>query len=433
MFIKKVFLQYISLIGLYSREKYGKYREFYKQEYRKYLIKKNNCKISNNFLDLYFNVENKDFVDIAKDNIKKEKSDPLILAYYLTQFHETEINNKNFGKGFTEWTNVAKAKQLYSGHYQPHVPIDVGFYDLAHDDVMYRQIELAKKYGIGGFCFYYYWFSGVRALEKPLFNFLNNKKLDIPFCLFWANETWQRRWFGGNKEIIIEHKFDISMVKKFFNDILPFFKDKRYIKIKNKPLLILYHYNEFKPDELKQIISEFDKLAKKSGFDGIHFVAQGFNLPNKIVKDYGLHAVAEFSPAGMNLPEYKTKDEWVCPEYSGQMFDMSEMLDKKQWAYDTDYTVYKGVFPSWDNTPRTFLRANIYRGMTPEKYKNWLQDVIVWTKQHNDKDNQIIFINAWNEWGEGAHLEPDLKYGYAYLQATRDAIENARMIKTKKD
>ena len=424
--IKKI----ASMLGLYSRKTYGDFTELYKQKHfigiykYEYEIKNNT---SNDFLDNYFSTENNCFVEISKDDLKKDESDPLILAYYLTQFHETEINNENFGKGFTEWTNVAKAKQLFSGHYQPHIPIDVGFYDLAHDDVMYRQIELAKKYGIGGFCFYYYWFSGTRVLEKPLFNFLNNKELDFPFCLFWANETWQRRWWGGKKEIIIEHKFDLSMIKSFFDDILPFFKDERYIKIKNKPLFILYHFFEFTPDELKQIISEFDKLSIEAGFAGIHFVCQGFKLPSKIIKEYGLHGVAEFLPCAMPAPQYKPQKEWVCPEYTGLMLDMTEVLDKKQWAYDTDYTVYKSVFPSWDNTPRTFTRAKIYRGITPEKYKNWLCDVIKWTKQHNDKDNQIIFINAWNEWGEGAHLEPDLKYGYAYLQATKDAIEAARI------
>lgn len=429
--IKNVFLRYASMIGLCGREKYGDFAEVYKQRYS--IIEKkhefeNNKNLSNSFLDSYFSTENNCFVEISKDDLKKDESDPLILAYYLTQFHETEINNENFGKGFTEWTNVAKAKQLFSGHYQPHIPIDVGFYDLAHDDVMYRQIELAKKYGVGGFCFYYYWFSGRRVLEKPLFNFLNNKELDIPFCLFWANETWERRWFGGNKEIILEHKFDLSMVKKFFDDILPFFKDKRYIKVKNKPLLIIYHIYEFTPDEFKQMISEFDKLAIQAGFDGIHFVCQGFKVPDKLMKDYGLHASAEFLPSGVRvLPAYKAQNEWVCPEFTGQMLDMTQMLDKKQWAYDADYIVYKSVFPSWDNTPRTFTRANIFRGITPEKYKNWLRDVIKWTKNHNDKDNQIIFINAWNEWGEGAHLEPDLKYGYAFLQATRDAIEEARV------
>lgn len=395
-----------------------------------YKLKHNRIRISDNvqstFLSSYYATDNdRNFVQIANDNIKPSSSDPLILAYYLTQFHETEINNKNFGKGFTEWTNVAKAKQLYTGHYQPHIPIDMGFYNLAHDDVMSRQVELAKKYGIGGFCFYYYWFSGQRILEKPLFNYLNNKTLDLPFCLFWANETWQRRWFGGNKEILIEHKFDISMVKKFFDDILPFFKDKRYIKIDNKPLLILYHYNEFQPDDLQEIVQAFNKLALKAGFDGIHFIGQGYKLPSQIVQNYALDGVAEFSPCGMELPIYQ-EPNLACPEYTGTMYDAASMVKNKTWQYDTDYLLYKGVFTSWDNTPRTFTRANIYRGMTPQLYKEWLKETIEWTKKRNNKQNRIIFVNAWNEWGEGAHLEPDLKYGYAYLQATRDAIEESR-------
>ena len=163
----------------------------YIKEYKEYKKrKKENFAFYNNYIEENLkNNYNLSFVKETTSSYDKKQNDPLLLAYYLTQYHNTEINNKNFGKGFTEWTNVAKAKPLFEGHYQPHIPIDVGFYDLAHDTVMYRQIELAKKYGIGGFCFYYYWFSGERVLEKPLFNFLNNKELDMPFCLFWANET----------------------------------------------------------------------------------------------------------------------------------------------------------------------------------------------------------------------------------------------------
>lgn len=400
----------------------------YIKEYKEYKKrKKENFAFYNNYIEENLkNNYNLSFVKETTSSYDKKQNDPLLLAYYLTQYHNTEINNKNFGKGFTEWTNVAKAKPLFEGHYQPHIPIDVGFYDLAHDTVMYRQIELAKKYGIGGFCFYYYWFSGERVLEKPLFNFLNNKELDMPFCLFWANETWQRRWFGGNKEILIEHKFDITMVEHFFYDILPFFKDERYIKINNKPFLILYHYHEFKPDELKNIISKFNDLTKENGFNGIYFVGQGYNLPNTLVEEYGLHAVSEFSPSGMSFPKYTMKDKYIYPEYKGNMYDIKPTLKTKKWIYSTNYTLYKGVFTAWDNTPRSFTNSNIYIGSSPQLYKQWLKETISWTKENNTTENQIIFINAWNEWGEGAHLEPDLKYGYAYLQATKEAIEESR-------
>lgn len=423
--LQKLYYQLQYLLGFISKNDYKQKKHLYlnkKKIQKKYIKYK-----ANNFIESYFTLHNEDdFVPISDTFIDKKDRDPLLLAYYLTQFHETEINNENFGKGFTEWTNVAKAKQLYQGHYQPQIPIDVGFYDLSHDDVMYRQIELAKQYGIGGFCFYYYWFQGKRVLEKPLFNFLNNEKLDIPFCLFWANETWQRRWFGGKKEILIEHKFDLSMINDFFYDILPFFKDKRYIKINNKPFFIIYHHDEFTSTDLRKIIKEFDTLAKENGFNGIHFVGQGYKLPNEVVEEYGLNAVAEFSPCGMNIPEVTSYDGWTVPNFEGYMFDTSKFLINEKWKYDVNYTLYKGVFTNWDNTPRSHINARIYRYMTPKTYKDWLKKVISYTKTNNSKDHQIIFINAWNEWGEGAHLEPDIKYGYAYLQATKEAIEESR-------
>ena len=400
----------------------------YLKQYKEYKKrKKENTSYYENYITENLNNNHSSFfVKEASSSYKKRQNDPLLLAYYLTQYHNAEINNKNFGKGFTEWTNVAKAKPLFEGHYQPHIPIDVSFYDLAHDTVMYRQIELAKKYGLGGFCFYYYWFSGERVLEKPLFNYLNNKELDFPFCLFWANETWQRRWFGGNKEILIEHKFDISMVEKFFYDILPFFNDNRYIKINNKPFLILYHYHEFKPEELKKITSKLNKLAQKNGFNGIHLVAQGYNLSDEIVKEYGINAVSEFSPNGMNLPKYTMENKYIYPKYTGNMYDVSSILTSQNWKYSTNYTLYKGVFTAWDNTPRSFTNSNIYMNTSPKLYKQWLKETIQWTKENNSPEDQIIFINAWNEWGEGAHLEPDLKYGYAYLQATKEALEESK-------
>lgn len=423
---RKIFYRILYLLKIIPKKVYKEEKARYKAVCQNLKTIRQNKGLEQTFIrDCCLPYDKKDFVPLCADSLQKEANNPLLLAYYLTQFHETEINNQNFGKGFTEWTNVAKARKLYTGHYQPHIPIDVGFYDLAHDDVMYRQVELAKQYGIGGFCFYYYWFSGKRVLEKPLFNWLNNKDLDFPFCLFWANETWQRRWFGGNKEILIEHQFDVSMVEKFFYDILPFFKDERYIKIDNKPFFILYHYNEFKPEELKEIIAKFDNLAKENGFAGIYFVGQGYNLSNQTVQDYGLHAVSEFSPCGMTLPKYESK-EWLCPQYTGKMYDVSEMINQKKWIYETDYCLYKGVFTSWDNTPRSFTNANIYRGMSPALYKKWLKDTISYTKEHNPEKHQIVFINAWNEWGEGAHLEPDLRYGYAFLQATKEAIEETR-------
>ncbi len=422
--IKKYIYKLLYVLRLIDKDTY----QAQKTLYNKHLKNKQNSKFSiEDYVTEELTPQNKEcYEGEASDNIESQSKDPLLLAYYLTQFHQTSINDENFGKGFTEWTNVAKAKPQFTGHYQPHIPMDVGFYDLSHDDVMYRQVELAKKYGIGGFCFYYYWFSGQRVLEKPLFNWLNNKELNFPFCLFWANESWESRWFGGDKKTIIEDNFDISQVEQFFYDILPFFQDTRYIKVRGKPLFIIYHPDKFTPSELKEIIKKLQDLAISNGFKGLHICGQGYNLSDDFVKEYGLDAVAEFSPCGMKLPELKNKNFWINPNYSGKLLDCKDFIEKGTWKYKTSYSLYKGVFCGWDNTPRNQSNSRIYYNMSPQVYQKWLKDTIIWTREHNSSDEQIIFINAWNEWGEGAHLEPDIKYGYANLQATRNAIEEAR-------
>ena len=353
-------------------------------------------------------------------NVRRE-GDAKLIAFYLPQFHTIPLNDKSYGRGFTEWTNVTRAIPHFTGHYQPRLPIDVGFYDLSHDDVMYRQIELAKMYGLYGFCFYYYWFSGTRLLEKPLFNYLHNKDLDFPFCLSWANENWSKLWDGGNKEIIMEQKNNDGDCECFFYDILPFFNDRRYIKISGKPVLMIYQPQLFSKEEWFNWVSLLRKLAKENGFEDL-FLMSRYQHERERPEDVFLDAFFEFPPRNI---KFKPKTVAFCnPLTSLKVYDMEEYVEKKYWEKTFDFKLFHGVFPSWDSTARkAYSEGSVFHGLSPEKYRDWLSSCIQLTKSNHHSSERFVFINAWNEWAEGAHLEPDQRYGYAYLQATKEAVE----------
>lgn len=384
----------------------------YKKEYTDWLAKRNLEK-------------SLEFVPYEKNEITN--SNERLIAFYLPQFHTFKENDEWHGKGFSEWTNVTKAIPQFTGHNQPQLPIDVGFYDLSTDKVMYRQIELAKNYGIYGFCFHYYWFSGKRLMEKPIFNYLNNKELDLPFCLCFANENWSKNWDGGDKEVLIEQKFLEDDPKQFAQDVMPFFADERYIKINNKPILVVYKPQLFKKEILKNFVYELNKKAKENGLDGVYLIMAKTQDIETNPEEFFMDAVVEFPPHIIDrYAKEVIKKTYLNPFFNGRVFDMEEFIKNQEFLYETDFKLYKTVFPSWDNTARkAYTGASVFE-ISPELYKKWLKDCINWTKENNNNDEQFIFINAWNEWAEGAHLEPDQKYGYAYLQATKEALEESR-------
>ena len=363
------------------------------------------------------------YKDLSDTKIDTKNINTKIIAFYLPQFHTFKENEEWHGRGFTEWTNVTKAIPQYTGHHQPQLPIDVGFYDLSTDKVMYRQIELAKQYGISGFCFHYYWFSGKRLMEKPIFNYLNNKELDLPFCLCWANENWSKKWDGGNTDLLMEQKLIEGDDEKFFYDILPFFKDERYIKIDNKPVLIIYRPHIFHINRFEKFVKILRKLTKENGFNDLYLVnAKTFGYCWKPEK-YFMDAMVEFPPHNIQYKKRKLNC-FINKNFVGKIHNLSAYINNKEFIYDADdYRLFKTVFPSWDNTARRgYIEANIL-SIEPYEYKKWLSECIKWTKQNNPENEQFVFVNAWNEWAEGAHLEPDQRYGYAYLQATREALE----------
>ena len=371
----------------------------------------------------------KEFVPLSKDNIKRNDNTAKIISFYLPQFYENEVNNKYFGKGFMEWYKATSAIPQFTGHYQPHLPIDVGFYDLTHDDVMYRQIELAKKYGIYGFCFYYYWFSGDTLLEKPIQNFLNNKELNFPFCLMWTNETWTTIWGDGNERKIIKNQIlNDGDEEKFANDIIKYIQDKRYIRINNRPVFLLYQPQFFEKERFKSFWNYVRQKVKEQTSEDLYIITTnaGKNL-GETLKEFDFEGIVEFSHQLLPITQYTSnlKGKYVNPHFKGNIIDIKRALKEKAHLTPREYKTFKCLYPGWDNTARKAyaLRGCYVFDMGPKEYKQWLLDLINWTKEKHQKNEQFVFVNAWNEWAEGAHLEPDQHYGYAYLQATKEALE----------
>ena len=377
------------------------------------------------------------FVKITTTPFKRKADTPKLITFYLPQFHSFEENDNWFGKGFSEWSNAAKAVPQYTGHYQPHLPIDVGFYNLETTDILKRQIELAKMYGIYGFSFYYYWFSGKKIMEKPIEAFLKDKSLDMPFFMFWANEHWTRLWGDGQQdEILYRQELKDDDAEKFMADILPYMKDERYIKIDNKPVLIIYNPELYDLKVFDKFIKDIRRIARDNDFSDLYICTirkpsmDKFNLKSPLDK-YGLDAIVEFMPSGLT-PDFMPKTPLIMNEkFNGRCFDVEDYVMSEKYNFETNCQIYKGLFPHWDNTARKcYIDAYIFES-TPQLYKSWLKGCIDWTKQHNKDTEQFVFINAWNEWAEGAHLEPDQKYGYAYLQATKEALEETASETTK--
>lgn len=353
-------------------------------------------------------------------NINLKDEDIKLISFYLPQFHPFKENNDWWGAGFTEWTNVTKAMPQFIGHNQPQLPIDVGFYDARMVETQKRQIELAKKYGIYGFCFHHYWFSGKRLMEKPVDVFLENKEeLNFPFCLCWANENWTRRWDGQDNDVLISQKYTLEDGINFIKDLEKYIRDNRYIKIKNKPIIIVY-----RPQIIPNVSKVFDtwrEYCRKSGIGEIYLIGvNSFGFDNPL--SLGMDAGVEFPPHTTKCPEITEKFNIINSDFNGQIFDLEYFIKEKKYLTDEKYKLFKCISPSWDNTARKPNSPSIFLGSNPRNYARWLDGCIEYTRANFDKDEQLVFINAWNEWAEGAHLEPDRKYGYAYLQETGKSI-----------
>jgi len=340
-----------------------------------------------------------------------------LIAFYLPQYHRIPENSEWWGPGFTEWTNVASGKPNFAGHYQPHIPRDLGFYDLMHPHVMREQAEMAKLYGLHGFCFYYYWFSGRRILERPLDNFLKSD-IDINFCLCWANENWTRTWDGDTKSVLLSQNYEEGDDERFIASIIRFFKDKRYILVDGKPLLVVYRAKDIpNPGDS---FEKWRKLVIDNGFPGLHIVVVDFYdiaTPDEVCAD----ALVEFPPHKFNGPQSvpETIPDITNPDFNGGIVDYAKIIAQSSLRPVPPFKLYRGIIPGWDNTARRQNTPTIVINEDPELYGEWLCYLRAYTREHcpAGSDN-FIFINAWNEWGEGCHLEPDQKWGLQYLEQT---------------
>ncbi len=351
-----------------------------------------------------------------------------ILSFYLPQYHEIPENNKWWGKGFTDWRNVKKAKPLVDGQHQPRVPLNDNYYDLFDVEVMKWQSKIAQEHGIYGFCYYHYWFNGKKLLEKPLENMLKDNEVTIPFCFSWANEPWTRTWNRLNTNVLMPQEYGAEKEwKEHFDYLLQFFKDERYIKVNNKPMFLIYRTENI--SNIKEMYKYWEELAIESGFDGIYLV----ETLNSFQKDSFLEkssAVVEFEPmftiSGGGLSFWnKIYDKLLSYINSGlesKNYEVVwEIILRRKNDNFKNKKVFLGAFVDWDNTPRKGCKGLYFRNMNIDKFRNYFG------KQYNKakrQGNNYIFINAWNEWAEGTYLEPDNKYGYEVLKSIKEILEN---------
>jgi len=354
------------------------------------------------------------------------KKKPKLIAFYLPQYHPIPENNLWWGKGFTEWTNVTKAKPLFEGHYQPHLPGDFGFYDLRVRETRREQIKVAKDYGIDGFCYHYYWFSGKRLLNQPIDDMLTDTESDMPFCLCWANENWTRRWDAADEEILIKQNYVPENDLNFIKSLMPYFMDERYIKIDGRLFLVVYRPQAI--PNVRNVVRDWRDYCRSIGLGEIHLCAALTHGNESYVK-FGFDSGVEFPPH--NLREQGNINHLISffNKFKGSVLQYAAIAQDYLGRSYPEVNVFKTVFPSWDNTARTNDRAVVVLNGTPDNYEYWLSETINSVKQSNVKD-QIIFINAWNEWAEGCHLEPDRKFSNGFLLATLNATQGMRRFKS---
>lgn len=353
-----------------------------------------------------------------------------VIAYYLPQYHPFKENDEWWGKGFTEWTNVVKAKPLFKGHYQPKIPADLGFYDLRLEESRIAQARLAKEAGIYGFCYWHYWFYTNKPLmERPFEEILETQKPDFPFCLGWANESWMAKlWNKDNVsgKTLIEQKYEgVKDYDEHFYYLLPAFKDNRYIKIDNKPFFLIYRPLEF-PD-VRFFMDYWNKLIKDTGIaESFYFVAHARNEDEcSLIEKLGFDAINIF-PLSRKKVDTKEFIQNFIQKFRKRITGIPRLIEYRTmiddcWndEYETKENILPTIIPNWDHSPRSGKHAIILNNSTPELWRKHIQKVFNGVMK---KQNKVVMLKSWNEWGEGNYLEPDLKYGKAYLEIIKEEL-----------
>ena len=344
------------------------------------------------------------------------------IAFHLSQYHPIAENDRWWGTGFTEWTNVTRAKPNFAGHYQPHLPADMGFYDLRVPETREQQAALAREHGIHGFCYYYYWFAGKRLLERPVEEVRASGRPDFPYCLCWANENWTRRWDGADREVLIAQNPSRADDERLIRDLLPHFCDPRYIRVDAKPLLIVYRVGVL-PD-VRATAEIWRDVCLREGIGDIYLcAAKTYDTADPA--RYGFDAIVEFPPHGVRTPPVNARVEVANVDFSGTIVDYRQYVIDALARSDPNWIFHRTVMPAWDNTPRRPNDALTFINATPEIYELWLREVVARTIESRASGERLVFINAWNEWAEAAHLEPDRRFGRQYLEATLRALTDA--------
>lgn len=349
-----------------------------------------------------------------------------VIAFYLPQFHPIAENDNWWGKGFTEWTNVAKAKPLFHNHYQPKVPADLGFYDLRVPEIRQQQAQLAREAGVDAFCYWHYWLGGGKQLmEYPLQEVVKSKNPDFPFCLGWANHTWYKKAWNSSvsrfsQEKLIEQTYPAEDIDKHFYTMLPMFQDDRYYRLHNK--LVFLIYDPLSIPYLKEFMERWQDLATQYSLPGFYFIAQVD--ANTIKKDYSMFDAVNYDCI-RNLFNNSRLRRFIAYTIKRPIIRQYKSILK---IYDLDIIksakVYPTIYPNWDVTPRIGYIGTILQNSTPALFKKHVEQIIQ-TISHKAEEDQVIFLKSWNEWGEGNYMEPDLKFGKGFICALRDALSSS--------
>lgn len=358
---------------------------------------------------------------------------PRIIAFYLPQYHPTLNNNIWWGKGFTEWTNVGKAKSLFRGHYQPKVPSELGYYDLRLPEIRKQQADLAKDAGVEGFCYYHYWFQdGKEELDLPFKEVLKLGEPDYPFCLCWANESWHSKFWNVDgtieKKTLVEQKYlGEEDNRKHFLSLLLAFRDKRYMTYDDKPIFVIYQPLKF--EHVKDFINQWRSLAKENGLKGIHFVGYSLFVEKEYdeIKSLGFDAVCSCRIGESYRPiTFKTKlRRYILQKLNlPRIYDYADVIKFLIRGKEvTCEDVYPTIVPNWDHTPRSGKGGYLYHNATPQLFEQHVEDAFKAMENKSEK-NQICFLKSWNEWGEGNYMEPDLRYGRGFINALRKVVDS---------